>query len=319
MQLKRMSKAASILFAAGLVMPLASGSTWVHAQSLKGTNMQQSEQKIKAQSVDKAINDLQKKKLAVRSEQLNHLKAEQENKQKAKVKVKQPAPKAAVRKVTTPKKAMVQSVKPVVKQPAPETAKPSVVQHPMKSQTAADQTKQIPVKKAAVQKPIVKKSAQQSSVANQTESTKPVVKTAQPADQTKAPVVHSPESTTQTSATQNQKADESAVQPAQKEQTANGTNQNSDFSSKSFVVTAYSLKGTTATGVDLKSNPNTKVIAVDPSVIPLGSKVTINGLGTFTAADTGGAIRGQRIDVHVGSNAQAMNFGRQTLNVSVNN
>lgn len=318
MQLKRMSKAASILFAAGLVMPLASGSTWVHAQSLKGTSMQQSEQKIKAQSVDKAINDLQKKKLAVRSEQLNHLKAEQENKQKAKVK--QPVPKAAVQKVTTPKKAMVQSVKPVVKQPAPKIAKPSaVVQHPIKSQTAADQTKQIPVKKAAVQKPVVKKSEQQSSAANQTESTESVVKAAQPADQTKAPVVHSPESTTQTSAAQNQKVDEHAAQPAQKEQTANGTNQNSASSSKSFVVTAYSLKGTTATGVDLKSKPNTKVIAVDPSVIPLGSKVTINGLGTFTAADTGGAIRGQRIDVHVGSNAQAMNFGRQTLNVSVNN
>ncbi|MFX3617374.1 MAG: 3D domain-containing protein [Sporolactobacillus sp.] len=318
MQLKRMSKAASILFAAGLVMPLASGSTWVHAQSLKGTSMQQSEQKIKAQSVDKAINDLQKKKLAVRSEQLNHLKAEQENRQKAKVK--QPAPKAAVQKVTTPKKAIVQSAKPVVKQPTvKKTAEPSAVQHPVKSQTVADQTKQIPVKKAAVQKPVVKQSAQQSSAANQTDSTKPVVKTVQPAEQTKALVVHSSESTTQTSTVQNQKPAESAAQPAQKEQTTNGTNQNRSSSSKLFVVTAYSLEGTTATGVDLKSNPNTKVIAVDPSVIPLGSKVTINGLGTFTAADTGGAIRGKRIDVHVGSNAQAMNFGRQTLNVTVNN
>lgn len=56
--------------------------------------------------------------------------------------------------------------------------------------------------------------------------------------------------------------------------------------------------GVTATGKSLSANV-WKAIAVDPSVIPLGSTVYIEGLGTFTAEDTGGAIQGNRIDVLV--------------------
>lgn len=56
--------------------------------------------------------------------------------------------------------------------------------------------------------------------------------------------------------------------------------------------------GVTATGKSLSANV-WKAIAVDPSVIPLGSTVYIEGLGTFTAEDTGGAIKGNRIDVLV--------------------
>lgn len=87
-------------------------------------------------------------------------------------------------------------------------------------------------------------------------------------------------------------------------------------------ATAYStnqpeLSDTTATGINLNENPN--VIAVDPSVIPLGSTVYVPGYGTFIAGDTGSAIIGNRIDVHITDLTQAMNFGRQTMDVQILN
>lgn len=58
-------------------------------------------------------------------------------------------------------------------------------------------------------------------------------------------------------------------------------------------------------------------VAVDPSVISLGSKIKIDGLSnsTFYCADTGGAIKGNRIDVAVGSHGEAMNLGIQYRDV----
>lgn len=87
-------------------------------------------------------------------------------------------------------------------------------------------------------------------------------------------------------------------------------------------ATAYStnqpeLSDTTATGINLNQNPN--VIAVDPSVIPLGSTVYVPGYGTFIAGDTGSAINGNRIDVHITDLTQATNFGRQTIDVQILN
>lgn len=57
-----------------------------------------------------------------------------------------------------------------------------------------------------------------------------------------------------------------------------------------------------------------RTIAVDPSVIPMGSRVVINGV-TFIAEDTGRAIKGNRIDIYVNDHAQALNYG--TYNTSV--
>lgn len=71
----------------------------------------------------------------------------------------------------------------------------------------------------------------------------------------------------------------------------------------------------TANGTDLIANP--RVIAVDPNVIPLGSTVTIEGYGTYTAADTGGDIKGTRIDVHFSSVQQALSFGRRSVQITV--
>ncbi|MFT8871720.1 MAG: 3D domain-containing protein [Sporolactobacillus sp.] len=83
------------------------------------------------------------------------------------------------------------------------------------------------------------------------------------------------------------------------------------------LATSYALSGSTATGIDLSSNPSAKVIAVDPSVIPLGSRVLIPGYGVYTAADTGGAIRGNRIDVHFATQSEALNFGVQRLTIQI--
>ncbi|MDP4154360.1 MAG: 3D domain-containing protein [Bacillota bacterium] len=89
-------------------------------------------------------------------------------------------------------------------------------------------------------------------------------------------------------------------------------------------ATAYTAdcegcSGITATGVNLKANPNDKVIAVDPSVIPLGSKVYIEGYGEATAADTGGAIKGNRIDVYMQNESDALQFGAKELTVKILN
>lgn len=90
----------------------------------------------------------------------------------------------------------------------------------------------------------------------------------------------------------------------------------SSSSSKEFYVTATAYtagcagcSGVTATGLTLKDGM--KVIAVDPSVIPLGTKVWVEGYGNAIAADKGSAIKGNKIDVFVSSTNQANSWGRK--------
>ena len=73
--------------------------------------------------------------------------------------------------------------------------------------------------------------------------------------------------------------------------------------------------GITATGMVAQHG----VVAVDPSVIPLGSRLYIPGYGEAIAADTGGAIYGDRIDLCMDSYGEAMNFGRRYVTVYVLN
>lgn len=72
-------------------------------------------------------------------------------------------------------------------------------------------------------------------------------------------------------------------------------------------------RGITATGTRAMHG----VVAVDPKVIPLGSRVYIPGYGFATAGDTGGAIRGKKIDLCMEDYGQAMRFGRRTVQVYV--
>ncbi|QCR30745.1 G5 and 3D domain-containing protein [Lysinibacillus sp. SGAir0095] len=98
----------------------------------------------------------------------------------------------------------------------------------------------------------------------------------------------------------------------------------SSSSSKEFYVTATAYtadcsgcSGVTATGLTLKDGM--KVIAVDPSVIPLGTKVWVEGYGNAIAADKGSAIKGNKIDVFVSSDSQANNWGRKKVRIKILN
>jgi 3D (Asp-Asp-Asp) domain-containing protein len=59
------------------------------------------------------------------------------------------------------------------------------------------------------------------------------------------------------------------------------------------------------------------IVAVDPSVIPLGTRMTIPGYGEGVAADTGGAVQGAIIDVWFPSTAQALAWGRRTVTITL--
>jgi 3D (Asp-Asp-Asp) domain-containing protein/septal ring factor EnvC (AmiA/AmiB activator) len=84
---------------------------------------------------------------------------------------------------------------------------------------------------------------------------------------------------------------------------------------RSITVTAtgYALKGATATGVAVGYG----IVAVDPSVIPLGTRMTVPGYGKGVAADTGGAVRGARIDLWFPTRAEALAWGTRTVTITL--
>ncbi|CAH2463514.1 MULTISPECIES: 3D domain-containing protein [Bacillus cereus group] len=72
-------------------------------------------------------------------------------------------------------------------------------------------------------------------------------------------------------------------------------------------------------GHNLTANPNMKLIAVDPAVIPLGSTVYVENYGTAIAGDTGSAIKGHIIDLLMPDSATANNWGRRSVKVTILN
>jgi len=81
-----------------------------------------------------------------------------------------------------------------------------------------------------------------------------------------------------------------------------------------FEATAYTWTGhRTATG----TWPSRGTVAVDPRVIPLGTELHIEGYGPAVAADTGGAIRGQKIDLYMDSKDECLQWGRQKVEVKI--
>lgn len=86
-----------------------------------------------------------------------------------------------------------------------------------------------------------------------------------------------------------------------------------------YTASCEGCSGITKTGINIKENPDKKVIAVDPSVIPLGSKVYVEGFGEAIAADTGGAIKGKRIDIFIPAEQDALDFGVKKLKVTILN
>jgi peptidoglycan DL-endopeptidase CwlO len=78
-------------------------------------------------------------------------------------------------------------------------------------------------------------------------------------------------------------------------------------------ATGYALPGTTATGVPVGWG----IVAVDPDVIPLGTRMTIPGYGEGVAADTGSAVQGAIIDLWFPTRAQALAWGRRTVTITI--
>ncbi len=86
-----------------------------------------------------------------------------------------------------------------------------------------------------------------------------------------------------------------------------------------YTAECYGCSGVTATGIDLNKNRHKKVIAVDPNVIPLGSRVWVSGYGEAIAGDTGGDIKGNRIDLHFPNKSAAFDYGRRSVTVKILN
>jgi 3D (Asp-Asp-Asp) domain-containing protein len=78
-------------------------------------------------------------------------------------------------------------------------------------------------------------------------------------------------------------------------------------------ATGYSMPGHTSTGLPVGPG----VVAVDLSVIPLGTRLTIPGYGEGVAADTGSAVSGYRIDLWFPTLADALAWGRRTVTITL--
>lgn len=76
---------------------------------------------------------------------------------------------------------------------------------------------------------------------------------------------------------------------------------------------AYSLPGSTALGIPVRKG----VVAVDPKLIPLGTKLHIPGYGPGIAADVGHAIKGRIIDLWFPTTAQARKWGRRSVTITI--
>ena len=85
---------------------------------------------------------------------------------------------------------------------------------------------------------------------------------------------------------------------------------------QTYTATAYSLRGRTASGKPVSRG----LIAADPRVLPLGSRVRVEAgswSGEYLVADTGGAVKGRRIDIWTPTTREALQFGRRSVKLTV--
>lgn len=112
---------------------------------------------------------------------------------------------------------------------------------------------------------------------------------------------------------------EAVAEPVQQEE---DTEQVSVQRTMTMTATAYTAEcdgcsGITATGINLLNDRNKKVVAVDPDIIPLGSLVYVEGYGEAIAGDVGGAIKGNKIDIHVPTKEEAFQWGVREVTVEI--
>ena len=135
-------------------------------------------------------------------------------------------------------------------------------------------------------------------------------------------------------AKQKAKVAQEAKKEARQVKKQSRTQANADRSTKrteTFETTAYTTnpenngsrlyngRALTASGYDVTNTityEGRRIVAVDPSVVPLGTKVHVEGFGDAIALDTGGAIRGKIMDLLVGSKQEALEWGRRQVTVT---
>ena len=94
------------------------------------------------------------------------------------------------------------------------------------------------------------------------------------------------------------------------------TTSDSVAAAQTYTATAYCLRGRTASGKPV----NRGLIAADPSVLPLGTRVRVEAgswSGEYVVEDTGGAVKGRRIDIWTPTTREALQFGRRPVKLTV--
>lgn len=133
----------------------------------------------------------------------------------------------------------------------------------------------------------------------------------------------------ETGANPENKASEQTEQENDFVENSHDTNENNDSyqnedKKKTMMMkaTAYTAEcegctGITKMGINLLENRHAKVIAVDPRVIPLGTRVYVEGYGEAIAGDIGGAIKGNRIDLHMPTKQEAYAWGVRNVRLTI--
>ena len=107
-----------------------------------------------------------------------------------------------------------------------------------------------------------------------------------------------------------------ATAPTAPDSSPTATTLGSGLASQTYEATAYSLRGRTASGKPVSRG----LIAADPSVLPLGTRVRVEAgswSGEYLVADTGGAVKGRRIDIWTPTTREARQFGRRPVKLTV--
>jgi len=129
-------------------------------------------------------------------------------------------------------------------------------------------------------------------------------------------VAQAPAQTSSDTAATKEAASVAASTERPREAATTVTSEEKTAAGETYTATAYSLHGRTATGVA----PATGMIAADPRLLPLGSRVRIEAgsySGEYVVADTGGAVKGHRIDIWTPTSRDAMRFGRRAVKLTV--
>ena len=112
------------------------------------------------------------------------------------------------------------------------------------------------------------------------------------------------------------KAEAASASKAAVDKTETGVEPEAETPAVTFTATAYSLRGRTASGRQVSRG----IIAADRRVLPLGTRVRLTAgsySGEYLVADTGGAVRGRKIDIWVPSTGEAMRFGRRPVKLTI--